>query len=178
MTIELRPRQNVKVKDLISMDPCAIAQPIIGLHYFGDVNFIPHGGLFFDTTNWDNYGYAEGIEIEMFGDSNSVCLYDVTVNKLNEAEYLEALRACGYLLEERLDADGKTRQYVYQEGSYPDTGHLRNMPMDIEVTYLYGLRVDRDLITSIPPRKSDGEIAEYTACRVLREHLLLLINDV
>lgn len=41
----------------------------LGIRYVGDCN-IEHGGLFYDTTNWSNYGYATALRIT---DLDSAC---------------------------------------------------------------------------------------------------------
>ncbi len=48
---------------MASMPAWEIAS-MLGCHYTGDCNAIPHGGAFYSTRDWKAYGYASCVVIE------------------------------------------------------------------------------------------------------------------
>lgn len=77
---------------LAQEDPHVIAKEY-GCYYSGDVNTIDHGGYFYETHNWDKYGYAEIVEFWVDPDTNETVVDCGTVNKRKEEELTSALRA-------------------------------------------------------------------------------------
>ncbi len=55
--------RKLTIKALRTRSPWEIASEL-GLRYSGDMNPIPHGGYFYNTHNWETYGYSEIVRFQ------------------------------------------------------------------------------------------------------------------
>ena len=86
----------ITIKALIESSPHDIAIDN-GLKYCGDVNFIPHGGYFYSINNWKENDYCSVVEIDChFGGSSESIIEHITINKLSETQFVNALAMHGY----------------------------------------------------------------------------------
>lgn len=152
----------ITIKALMESSPHDIAIDN-GLKYCGDVNFIPHGGYFYSTSNWKQHGYCSAVEIncEYDGtDESSIEL--ITINKLSEIDFIKALSMHGY----SIDDDG------HIDAGNGDTME-RTIELEIEVTKSYMYENDELFFF----KDKNCEPAERDICRFLKDHLIALQSD-
>ena len=89
--------KRLTIKRLLIGDPWTIAKDL-GLGYTGDMNAIPHGGIFYSTKDWAEYGEAECVRIQ---ESEGVLWVEhCAIDKPKHKEMVAALRSCGLEHEE------------------------------------------------------------------------------
>lgn len=71
----------ISIKDLMTRSPWQIAEEN-GIHYKGIHKKLCDGGVFFDVTTWDSYGYACAVKILSLGEQIEV--QSGTVDKLSD----------------------------------------------------------------------------------------------
>ena len=80
--------RKLTIKALRTRSPWEIASEL-GLRYSGDMNPIPHGGYFYNTHNWETYGYSE---IVRFQESEGVLYLETgTINRPSNKSDAEIL---------------------------------------------------------------------------------------
>ena len=73
--------------------PWEWAPQLFGLQFTGDINPIDHGGLFYSTADWVEYGYADAIRLDT---SEGVLFVTIgTINKPERSDMADAFRCCG-----------------------------------------------------------------------------------
>lgn len=77
-------------KALASMSGWQIAEAI-GCHYTGDASPIPHGGAFYNTDDWTEFGYANCVRIEEV--EGRIVVECGTINRASDCTP-EAIRDC------------------------------------------------------------------------------------
>ena len=152
----------ITIKALMENSPWEVAKAN-GLNYNGDMNFIPHGGYFYSTSNWKEYGYCSAIEIDCeFDGSDASIIEYITIGKLSDDGFVSALKLHGYSLND----DGTI-----------DTGNgdtlERTIELEIEVTKAYMHEKD-NVITF---KDKNDEPPERDICRHLKDALIALQND-
>lgn len=84
--------KRLTIKRLRDGDPWAIAHDL-GLRYCGDMNAIPHGGMFYSTKDWVENGEAECVRIQ---ESEGVLWVEhCAIDKPKWATLQSALRSSG-----------------------------------------------------------------------------------
>lgn len=74
-----------RFRRIASMNAWDIADEY-GCSYSGDRSPIPHGGFFYDTRDWEEYGYASIVEFWLDSESGSIVVECGTVNRPDDME--------------------------------------------------------------------------------------------
>lgn len=56
-------KPNITIKRLRTGNPWDIAKEL-GIRYSGDMNTIPHGGTYYETSNWEANGYCDFVRFQ------------------------------------------------------------------------------------------------------------------
>ena len=136
-------------KVLESMSPWDIAE-LLGVGFTGDMNPVDHGGTWYETRNWVEYGYASAVS--MYRVYNRLYVEFCTINKM---DLDAALRCCGW---ERC-GEGKVRQ----EGTTDELDLCVEMEIECCLSYA-GAETDEDFsgpyLRKFRPNK-DGNLREF-----------------
>ena len=148
MTTTKKPQ--LTIKSLRTESPWEIAKRL-GIHYSGDLNSIPHGGYYYETKNWESYGYCEFVR---FQESEGVLYVELgTVNRPNDM--LPALKCIG--MESNEDSDDP---------------HVQ-----IEACMAYGhYDIDETMQWRSDNAKSWGDFPEFQIYQRARPHILNLAS--
>lgn len=84
-------KHKITLKRFMDESPWTIAEEM-GLHYMGDMNPFDHGGTFYNTANWEEYGYADCVVLEPYEGQTLVSCG--TINKLDDMS--SALECCSH----------------------------------------------------------------------------------
>lgn len=87
--------KKITIKRLRDGNPWDIAEEL-GIRYTGDMNAIPHDGTFYNTSNWEKYGYASCVRIIQSAD-NTLWVECGEIHKYDDTDSI--LRSCGWELE-------------------------------------------------------------------------------
>lgn len=150
----------ITIKSLMESDPWSIVENIDNLEYTGDMNFIPHGGTFYDTSNWIEYGYAEAIEISGYEDA--ILVSERVVNKLADSDYQAALKHCGF-------------EYDIDHGGLMSNGEIieESVQLQIECTMAY----HSEYAGSVQFKDDkNGDPDERAICRHLKSILIQMVR--
>jgi len=118
---------------MVSGSPWEIAKDL-GIHYTGDMSPIPHGGMFYNSHNWDRYGYADCVSIyeldgKIFIECGTINKSDDLTNALacigqsaDTADILVQIEACesydGYEVLQDFSGDYR-KSYPYDRNNDP-----------------------------------------------------------
>lgn len=157
------------IKQLRTRPAYEIAEQL-GLSYSGDCSPIPHGGVFYETYNWAEYGYSNCVRIQ---ESEGRLWVDcLTVNKPNsEDDRRSALESSGWKFCDDTDAPG----LVSQSG-----GHPTELTADIEIDALLnsgGYEVDTGEEFKSDNGKSWGDFPEFKIWQYAKPHIVALTAD-
>lgn len=151
----------ITIKNLTSGSPLAIAKAN-RLDYYGDGSFVPHGGVFYETSNWEKYGYADCVRVSEA--AGTLRVESGTINKPSESEdLLSALNCCGF------EFDDENSNMVRQSGQAP----INLTPqVEIESVLAYsGCEVDQ---TETFEERENG-FDETAICRAVKQKLLAIV---
>lgn len=71
----------------------AVAE-LLGLDYSGDRN-LEHGGFFYDSQNWESYGYADAVRVSI----DDGCIFIDIGTIIRPENMADALRCCRYSID-------------------------------------------------------------------------------
>jgi hypothetical protein len=154
----------ITIKNLTTRHPDRIAKDN-RLEYSGGMNFIPHGGTFYETSNWEEHGYAECVRIQE--SEGTLWVERGTINEPSKTEdLLSALNCCGFTIDNDNDRPGQVRQ----SGQEP----IELTPqIEIESVLAYsGCEVDETATFATDKNDNFDEVA---ICRVVKQMLLAII---
>lgn len=70
----------------------------LGIGYTGDVDAIQHSGLFYDRSNWLDYGYASAVELLNHYDEDDgsplLLVTQGTINRGDDEDWMRAAQRC------------------------------------------------------------------------------------
>lgn len=89
------PISDKKLADLSGWD---IAREL-GCDYTGDMNPVMHGGVFYDSRDWESYDYASCVEFWEDPETHHLCVTRGTINRSQNME--RAFHCCGIPKEEQ-----------------------------------------------------------------------------
>lgn len=99
----------ITIKALCQSSPWDIAKAN-RLEYSGDGSPIPHGGVWYETSNWEEHGYAECVRIQE--SEGTLWVESGTINKsCDPADRISALNCCGWTIDNDNDRPGQVRQH-------------------------------------------------------------------
>lgn len=93
---------------------------VLACHFTGDANCIDHNGTFYETANWDRYGYADCVRFLRLCDDGEdrLIVSCETINKEDDTD--SVLSSSGWKL--RQDEYGQDEIYCPHDGSIVATG--------------------------------------------------------
>lgn len=88
--------RKLTIKSLRTRSPWEIASEL-GIRYSGDMNPIPHGGYFYNTHNWESYGYSEVVR---FQESEGILYLETgTINRPSKESDSQILAHSGWKID-------------------------------------------------------------------------------
>lgn len=151
----------ITIKALCQSSPWDIAEAN-RLEYSGDCNPIPHGGVWYETSNWEEHGYAECVRIQE--SEGTLWVESGTINKPSKDEgRLAALNCCGWML------DDEEINHVRQHGEHS----VELTPqIEIESVLAYsGMEVD----SSETFQERENGFDETAIMRIVKRMLLAIV---
>lgn len=64
-----------------------------GVAYSGDSDPIRHGGFFYNTADWSEYGYADAVEFWLEEETNTLVVQRGTINKVDDDELTKLIES-------------------------------------------------------------------------------------
>lgn len=153
----------ITIKNLTTRQPWDIAEAN-RLEYSGDGSPIPHGGVWYETSNWESYGYAECVRIQE--SEGTLWVESGTINKPSKSDdMLSALNCCGW----KIDNDNDRPGMIRQSGSEP----IELTPqIEIESVLAYsGVEVD----SSETFQERENGFDEVAIMRIVKRMLLAIV---
>lgn len=95
------------IRELATLSGWDLAEKI-GCQFAGDMNYTDHGGYFYETKNWEKYGYAECVEFECYEGRKVVTA--ATINKCEDMA--QCLATIGLTLEDLKSSEPEVRTLV------------------------------------------------------------------
>lgn len=87
------PEEKARYDHLASLGAWEIAR-FYGCDYSGDCNPLEHGGYFYDSRNWEAYGYASCVEFWEDCENDCLVVQRGTINKPSNPEDMESAWQC------------------------------------------------------------------------------------
>ena len=131
----ISPEEKAKFERIASMSSWDIAKHY-GCSFSGDCNPIEHGGFFYDSRDWEAYGYASCVEFWDDHENGCLIVQRGTIQKPSQPEDMNsAFRCIGMAVDdenrENIHAQIEAVRYycgIEPDGtSYPD---LKNFDLD------------------------------------------------
>lgn len=156
--------KKLTIKMLRDGNPREVAS-LLGIGYTGDTSAIPHGGAFYELSNWDNYGYAECVRIQE--SEGTLWLECGTINKPNDID--EVLSSSGW----KLDDSGA----VVCEYDNSEVSSEFSTAMQIEcVLSHWGMDVDETKTFQSDNGEDYGNFPEFQIWRTAKPLILALAS--
>jgi hypothetical protein len=154
------------IKALLQSCPWQIAKDN-RLEYSGDCNFIPHGGTFYETSNWEAYGYASCVRISE--SEGTLWVESGTINRPSkDCDLLAALQCSGFEFDNDNDLPGMVRQSGQES---------IELTPQIEIECLlgyWGAEVD----STETFQETENGFNEYQICKYLKTALLQIVPQL